>query len=56
MFTRWRSRLAGASSPEAKAAAVLKPARFLNVGELASEASRTIRLELGGGIVLTISR
>ena len=56
VFTRWRSRLAGASSPEAKAAAVLKPARFLDVGELASEASRTIRLELGDGIVLTISR
>jgi len=56
VFTRWRSRLAGSASTVAARRARPRPTSFVEVGELSSGTARTIRLELGAGIVLTISR
>ena len=58
-FTRWRTRLSGRAPLAVKRVAVGKarpaPASFVEVGELIA-APRTLRLELGGGVVLTIER
>jgi len=56
VFTRWRSRLAVSESRAVAArGARPRPTPFVEVGELLNEMARTIRLELGAGIVLTIS-
>lgn len=59
VFTRWRARLSARATRAVKRVAVGKarpaPASFVEVGELIG-APCTLRLELGGGVVLTIER
>ncbi len=56
---RWQLRL-GADSGEAfpvKARPTSKPAGFIDLGDLRSSGSRfEVRLELGGGVILSIAR
>jgi putative transposase len=54
VFNRWRVRLARGTSTASPRRARPKP--FLELGEFSSTSAPTVRLELGGGIVLTISR
>ncbi len=55
VFTRWRSRLTGSASRAVTRRAQSRQTAFVEVGEF-SQSAGTIRLELGSGIVLTISR
>ncbi len=55
VFTRWRSRLTECTSRAVTRRTQSSPTAFVEVGEF-SRSMGTIRLELGSGIVLTISR
>jgi transposase-like protein len=57
LFRRWQSRLAGSGSDGKVTTAVEVAEPFIDLGDLRTSGQRLeIRLDLGGGIVLSIAR
>jgi hypothetical protein len=56
VFNRWRTRLPMRVAGVPERIGRCEPTPFIEVGELSSGPGTTIRLELGAGMVLTISR
>jgi hypothetical protein len=57
LFRRWQSRLAGSGSDGKVTTPVEVAEPFIDLGDLRTRAQRLeIRLDLGGGVVLSIAR
>jgi hypothetical protein len=57
LFRRWQSRLAGSEYGGKVSTAVEVAEPFIDLGDLRSNAQRLeVRLDLGGGIILSIAR